>query len=116
MWFSRFYARGSMVATTTHGRLYRLIISADSESTEIPLEIDTPPSPCVVPAHSRNSPYSSIAENIVDLRLLMRWPVWVIYLRNVTTLADACLHCMKLVRWLDVCHLFGYSVRRLTWL
>jgi len=35
------------MVTRTHGRLYRLIISAGSGSTEIPLEIDTPPSLCV---------------------------------------------------------------------
>ena len=33
-----------------HGSLCRLIISADSESTEIPPEMDTPPSPCVCPS------------------------------------------------------------------
>lgn len=38
------------MVTRTHDRRYRLIISADSESTEIPLEIDTPPSPCVCPS------------------------------------------------------------------
>ena len=38
------------MVTRPHGCLYRLIISADSESTEIPLEIDTPPSPCVCPS------------------------------------------------------------------
>jgi len=38
------------VVIRTHDYLYRLIIAADSESTEIPLEIDTPLSPCVCPS------------------------------------------------------------------
>ena len=35
---------------TTHGHLYRLIVSADPESAKVPLEIHTPSSPCVSPS------------------------------------------------------------------
>ena len=35
---------------TTYDRLYRLIVSADSESAKVPFEVHTPASPCVCPS------------------------------------------------------------------